>query len=107
MSITDPVSGKLRIEVTIKPDLSVIDSRSNIWGALGLDCFDLAKQVPPDDDGEACEGHQSVSSKSSSQDGSDGGDPGALARGLGDPSRMKQIDSEFDTTDKGKASGTF
>lgn len=66
--------------------------------------------MPPDED-EACEGQGSgVSSRSSSQDGSDGnGDPGgALSRGLTDPSRMKQIDSEFDATDKGKAaSGAY
>lgn len=37
--ITEAMSGKTRIEVSIKPDMTFAAAHSDIWGALGLNCF--------------------------------------------------------------------
>jgi hypothetical protein len=55
--ISDAMSGKSKIEVVIRPDLTFTAAHSNIWGALGLDDFGSKDAVPQD--GEDVDAHNS------------------------------------------------
>ncbi len=69
--ITDAMNGKSRIVVTIKPDLQFAAAHSDIWGALGLNCFD--------EDVKEKAGSQGSSKVSSRSTSSNGGVEGAQA----------------------------
>ena len=100
MVITEPVSGKSRIEVTIKPDTTFIAAHSDIWGALGLDCFDQGKEAVAAGNNDD-EDKESASSKSTGGEGSDDGATGLAKVGL----KALKKEAANQAADKGEAEG--
>ena len=98
--ITDPSNNKSRIEVTIKPDMTFTAAHSDIWGALGLNCFGGEGAGGEGDD----EG-KSVSSKSSGRGaGGEGGGGSKGGAGLKDLNKLKlpSEDAPAEGADRGE-----
>lgn len=66
--IISDLSGKARIDVTIRPDMTFTAAQSNIWGALGLD-FDKKVDKEAGRQGEKEEGRQLQGNKDKAGEG--------------------------------------
>lgn len=71
IALTDPKTGKVHIEVSVKPDMNFAAAHSDVWGALGLDI--LGKGVKKQEEDALMRRHSSGSM--SSRGDSDGGEP--------------------------------
>jgi hypothetical protein len=78
--VTDAATGKSRVEVNVKPDLTFAAAKSDIWTALGLDGLD----------------HDAADNSSLSSGASSASSKGLATANLGALSKLKQQAGEAD-----------